>query len=361
MGSVEAQVNGVNPTATGDGQRLGRRSAPASSMATWRWARNCASSRRRARRWCGACRRGAGWQWHGLGDRPCAARRAAAVRDAVRDDGAGAVRGLVRGRRAAGEREGRALRRRSGPAGVAGSAAAGRAGWIILDAALAQQFSAWPHFVSTAPGVAYAYVPDYLRNRPDVTVARRPAGAGAQAGHGCRSARRSLRRRRAAPLGAGPMSRSGRCARCSCMPKAADGGPAASRARRGRPAIPGLYAAGSTGQGGLLLKGHGHHLAWAFVSGRRAGRLAAQAAASSPVGLAPAGRRQRTGSPGPRLAKVPRMELRQLRYFVRVVELGSISRAALDLQRGAVGAQPADRPAGGRTGHAPAAAHQPRA
>jgi len=41
-------------------------------------------------------------------------------------------------------------------------------------------------------------------------------------------------------------------------------------------AIPGLYAAGSTGQGGLLLKGHGHHLAWAFVSGRRAGRFAAQ-------------------------------------------------------------------------------------
>jgi fumarate reductase flavoprotein subunit len=40
--------------------------------------------------------------------------------------------------------------------------------------------------------------------------------------------------------------------------------------------IPGLYAAGATGQGGLLLKGHGHHLAWAFVSGRRAGRFAAE-------------------------------------------------------------------------------------
>ena len=39
--------------------------------------------------------------------------------------------------------------------------------------------------------------------------------------------------------------------------------------------IAGLYAVGSTGQGGLLLKGHGHHLAWAFVSGRRAGRIAA--------------------------------------------------------------------------------------
>ena len=35
-------------------------------------------------------------------------------------------------------------------------------------ARLARQFSAWPHFVSTAPGVAYAYVPDYRRNRPDV-------------------------------------------------------------------------------------------------------------------------------------------------------------------------------------------------
>ena len=44
--------------------------------------------------------------------------------------------------------------------------------------------------------------------------------------------------------------------------------------------IPGLYAAGSTGQGGLLLKGHGHHLASAFVSGRRAGRFAAREAAA---------------------------------------------------------------------------------
>ena len=44
--------------------------------------------------------------------------------------------------------------------------------------------------------------------------------------------------------------------------------------RDGQP-IPGLYAAGSTGQGGLLLEGHGHHLAWAFTSGRIAGKHAA--------------------------------------------------------------------------------------
>jgi fumarate reductase flavoprotein subunit len=44
--------------------------------------------------------------------------------------------------------------------------------------------------------------------------------------------------------------------------------------------IPGLYAAGSTGQGGLLLEGHGHHLAWAFISGHLAGRHAAEGALS---------------------------------------------------------------------------------
>ena len=40
--------------------------------------------------------------------------------------------------------------------------------------------------------------------------------------------------------------------------------------------IPGLFAAGSAGQGGLLLEGHGHHLGWAFISGRIAGKNAAK-------------------------------------------------------------------------------------
>jgi fumarate reductase flavoprotein subunit len=39
--------------------------------------------------------------------------------------------------------------------------------------------------------------------------------------------------------------------------------------------IKGLFAAGSNGQGGMLLEGHGHHLLWAFVSGRIAGKNAA--------------------------------------------------------------------------------------
>ena len=42
----------------------------------------------------------------------------------------------------------------------------------------------------------------------------------------------------------------------------------------GRP-IPGLWAAGSTGQSGLVLEGHGLHILWAMVSGRISGRSAA--------------------------------------------------------------------------------------
>ena len=40
--------------------------------------------------------------------------------------------------------------------------------YVVLDSALAKKFSGWPHFVSTAPGVAYAYMADYRRNRRDI-------------------------------------------------------------------------------------------------------------------------------------------------------------------------------------------------
>ncbi len=41
-------------------------------------------------------------------------------------------------------------------------------------------------------------------------------------------------------------------------------------------AIPGLWAAGSTGQCGLQLLNPGLHIGWALVSGRLAGRHVAQ-------------------------------------------------------------------------------------
>jgi len=45
--------------------------------------------------------------------------------------------------------------------------------------------------------------------------------------------------------------------------------------RRDGAVVPGLRAVGSVGQGGVLLEGHGHHLAWAFISGRLAARSCA--------------------------------------------------------------------------------------
>jgi len=151
----------------------------------------------------------------------------------------------------------------------------GKIGYIVLDARLIAAFQAWPHFISTAPGVAYAYVDDYRRNRPDIYSSAptldalggklgMPPGALAKA---------------ATALGAGPYVSLGPV---QAVFVHAEGGLAVDSEHcvlgpHDQP-IPGLYAAGSTGQGGLLLKGHGHHLGWAFASGRRAGRNAAVAA-----------------------------------------------------------------------------------
>ncbi len=143
-------------------------------------------------------------------------------------------------------------------------------------------FSGWPHFVSTAPGVAYAYVEDYRRNRPDVynagatldelagRLSMPPAALAATVqAHNATAGNRPA-------LGEGPYVALGPVRAVFVH---AEGGLAVDHEHRvlgaGDTPIAGLYAAGSTGQGGLLLKGHGHHLGWAFASGRRAGRNAA--------------------------------------------------------------------------------------
>ncbi len=40
--------------------------------------------------------------------------------------------------------------------------------YIVFDSRLAKKFSAWPYFVSTAAGIAYAYVQDYERDVPEI-------------------------------------------------------------------------------------------------------------------------------------------------------------------------------------------------
>lgn len=158
----------------------------------------------------------------------------------------------------------------------------GKIAYILLDARVAQAFTAWPNFISTAPGVAYAYLDDYRRNRRDVYAAAASLS--------------ELTRKLAMPEKALGAAITGYNETAGNRPKFgngpyvalgpvravfvhAEGGLAIDHDHRvlgpGDVSIAGLYAAGSTGQGGLLLKGHGHHLAWAFVSGRRAGRNAA--------------------------------------------------------------------------------------
>ena len=158
-----------------------------------------------------------------------------------------------------------------------------RIAYIVFDGVLAAKFKAWPYFVSTAPGVAYAYLEDYRRNRSDIyhqadTVAglaasmRVPADKLAATLEGYNASLHGARPAltRAPYYALGPVK---------SYVVFTDGGLKVSARlevlRTDGSVIPGLYAAGSAGQGGLLLEGHGHHLGWAFISGRIAGRNAA--------------------------------------------------------------------------------------
>ena len=276
MGEQEAQVGGVNPTATGDGQRMAevvgaqivngdlalgpelRFQPPATETLLRRlppW-RALAST--------------LAWAVDHV---PAVLLRpfmmkflttALAPSPTLFEQGAVLVN--ARGERFGAETDRPAWRVPQQPGGCA---------WIVRDARLAQQFSAWPHFISTAPGVAYAYLPDYLRNRPDVSA--RAATLDALAGLLGMDAGALARSAQEGRLGAGPYVALGPVRSVFVH---AEGGLKVDLQHRvlgpGDRPIPGLYAAGSTGQGGLLLKGHGHHLAWAFVSGRRSARIAAQ-------------------------------------------------------------------------------------
>lgn len=179
----------------------------------------------------------------------------------------------------------------------------GRA-WIVFDDRVARMFSASPHYISTAPGVAFAYLPDYKRHRKDLyhcaptleALAARmgmpPAAlaasigehnaqlsgeGGAQAGGHAAGAR--------LPVSQGPFHALGPLESRIVI---TDGGLAVNGAHQVLDAaggvIPRLYAAGSVGQGGVLLAGNGHHICWAVTSGRRAGRFVAQELAPQSAG-----------------------------------------------------------------------------
>ena len=156
----------------------------------------------------------------------------------------------------------------------------GKVRYIILDRDLAEKFNFWPHFISTAPGIAYAYTNDYKVNRPDVyTQANSIKELSIKLKMNLQNLEKSLNQSTEISLSKGPFVALGPVRSVFVHN---EGGLKVDSNHRvldsmNKP-ISGLYAAGSTGQGGLLLKGHGHHLAWAFVSGRRSGRIAAHRA-----------------------------------------------------------------------------------
>ncbi len=163
----------------------------------------------------------------------------------------------------------------------------GKIAYMLFDEALARKLSEWPNYISTAPGVAYAYLPDYKRNRKDLYhEARDLSTLAAELGMPAASLRATIdeynRGAGAHPRGDRPAMSEGKYVALGPVrgwSVLGDGGLKVSEEhevlRKDGTPIAGLYAAGSAGQGGLLLEGHGHHLGWAFTSGRRAGHNAA--------------------------------------------------------------------------------------
>jgi succinate dehydrogenase/fumarate reductase flavoprotein subunit len=281
MGPQEAKVEGVNATATGDGQRIAeqlgarivngdlalgpeiRFIAPAAEtfvrrLPPWRWLATTME-----------------WSLEHL---PAALLRpfmmkflTTTLAPSAALFEAGALLVNSRGERFGSELDRPAWRIPDQP---------GKVGYILIDQALGERFSSWPNYVSTAPGIAYAYIPDYKKNRPDIyTQAPTLEALALKLGMNPTALKASVSNAGSDALRLGPYIALGPVRAVFVH---SEGGLAVDEQHRvlgnGDKPIRGLYAAGSSGQGGLLLKGHGHHLAWAFVSGRRAGRLAAAAA-----------------------------------------------------------------------------------
>lgn len=152
----------------------------------------------------------------------------------------------------------------------------GKEAYILLNRRLVERYSQWPHFISTAPKIGYAYCRDYLRLRPDIAIQSDTlAGLAARRGIPQIALETTLtsqdRLEKEGPwLLLGP---------AKAYFTTTEGGAAINRQfqvldRDGQP-IPGLFAVGQNGLGGMVLWGHGLHIAWAMTSGRLAGKLVA--------------------------------------------------------------------------------------
>ncbi len=174
---------------------------------------------------------------------------------------------------------------------IAVAAQPDKTAFILLDRRLAERYSKWPHFISTAPKIAYAYVKDYLKLRPDIAesaglidVVAEKRGLPAEAIYEeVKVFNRYVGRMARDPFGRTGDTEELKGNRWVLLGPAkawfttTEGGAAIDETLRvldehGLP-IPGLYAVGQNGLGGQILWGHGLHIAWALTSGRLVGRI----------------------------------------------------------------------------------------
>lgn len=157
--------------------------------------------------------------------------------------------------------------------------------YIVLDQRLIERYSQWPHFISTAPKIGYAYVRDYLALRPDIacmdtTLKSLAEQRNIPAKNLLATVEKSNQEKLAQgqePLKGGPWVLLGPA---KAYFTTTEGGTAINRNfqvldKQDEP-ISGLYAVGQTGLGGQVLWGHGLHIAWAMTSGRLVGEVLAK-------------------------------------------------------------------------------------
>jgi fumarate reductase flavoprotein subunit len=150
----------------------------------------------------------------------------------------------------------------------------GGRGFVVLDERIAAEFDTPPQHVSTAPGIAFAYFKDYRKGRPDlITEAKTPAEVSSRLGFDPARFTEAVGSSSLSPgyVVMGPVY---------SMLTVTEGSVAVDERHRvlreDGTAIDGLFAVGAVGQGGMMLKGHGHHIGWAMTSGRLAGQALAR-------------------------------------------------------------------------------------
>ena len=172
----------------------------------------------------------------------------------------------------------------------------GKAAYILLDRRLIDLYSKWPNFISTAPKIAYAYVRDYLKLRPDIAaesalmdvVAEKrglPSEAMTETVHEFNRYVKGLARDPFGRTGDKEELKGNRwvlLGPAKAWFTTTEGGAAIDESLRvlddGGLPLPGLYAVGQNGLGGQILWGHGLHIGWALTSGRLVGKILGGAA-----------------------------------------------------------------------------------